>query len=47
MLASEAGISVKVSALYSESLSDTDGDAPSYLGMMRFNAEAIVGGLST
>ncbi|PGH44395.1 zinc ABC transporter substrate-binding protein [Micromonospora sp. WMMA1996] len=47
VLASEAGISVKVSALYSESLSDTDGDAPSYLGMMRFNAEAIVGGLST
>ncbi|GAA3754214.1 zinc ABC transporter substrate-binding protein AztC [Micromonospora maritima] len=47
VLASEAGISVRVSALYSESLSDTDGEAPSYLKMMRFNAEAIIGGLST
>ncbi|MFI7070040.1 zinc ABC transporter substrate-binding protein AztC [Micromonospora sediminicola] len=47
VLASEAGISVRVSALYSESLSDTNGEAPSYLKMMRFNAEAIIGGLST
>ncbi|WP_422742661.1 zinc ABC transporter substrate-binding protein AztC [Micromonospora sp. WMMD754] len=46
VLVSEAGISVKVIALYSESLSAADGGAPSYLGMMRSNSEAIIGGLS-
>ncbi len=46
VLAAEAGIRVDVVALYSESLSDTDGDAGTYLDMMRFNANAIVGGLS-
>ncbi|MGV9764304.1 zinc ABC transporter substrate-binding protein AztC [Micromonospora tulbaghiae] len=46
VLVSEAGIGVTVIALYSESLSDSDGDAPSYLAMMRFNTEAIIGGLS-
>ncbi|MEU0077565.1 zinc ABC transporter substrate-binding protein AztC [Micromonospora tulbaghiae] len=46
VLVSEAGISVTVTALYSESLSDSDGDAPSYLAMMRFNTEAIIDGLS-
>ncbi|MGW0502886.1 zinc ABC transporter substrate-binding protein AztC [Micromonospora sp. NPDC003241] len=46
VLASEAGISVRVVGLYSESLSDPDGDAPTYLDMMRFNVDAIIGGLS-
>ncbi|WP_435122108.1 zinc ABC transporter substrate-binding protein AztC [Micromonospora tulbaghiae] len=46
VLVSEAGISVTVTALYSESLSDSDGDAPSYRAMMRFNTEAIIDGLS-
>ncbi|MCZ7418692.1 MULTISPECIES: zinc ABC transporter substrate-binding protein AztC [unclassified Micromonospora] len=46
VLVSEADINVKVIALYSESLSEADGGAPSYLAMMRFNAEAIIGGLS-
>lgn len=46
VLAAEAGITVRVVGLYSESLSDADGDASSYLDMMRFNTEAIIGGLS-
>ncbi len=46
VLAAEAGITVRVVGLYSESLSDADGDAASYLDMMRFNTEAIIGGLS-
>ncbi|WP_430790483.1 zinc ABC transporter substrate-binding protein AztC [Actinoplanes sp. G11-F43] len=46
VLAAEAGLTVKVVGLYSESLSDVDGDAASYLAMMRFNADAIIGGLS-
>lgn len=46
VLAAEAGIQVSVVALYSESLSEPDGDAGTYLDMMRFNAEAIIGGLS-
>ncbi|HWS33766.1 MAG TPA: zinc ABC transporter substrate-binding protein AztC [Actinoplanes sp.] len=46
VLAAEAGLSVRVVGLFSESLSDVDGEAPSYLAMMRFNAGAIVGGLS-
>ncbi|WP_349876467.1 zinc ABC transporter substrate-binding protein AztC [Micromonospora sp. HUAS YX12] len=46
VLVSEAGVRVEVTALYSESLSDSDGGAPSYLAMMRFNTEAIIGGLS-
>ncbi|MER7457987.1 zinc ABC transporter substrate-binding protein AztC [Micromonospora sp. NPDC126480] len=46
VLAAEAGIAVRVVGLYSESLSDADGDAPSYLDMMRFNTEAIIGSLS-
>ncbi|AVT36994.1 zinc ABC transporter substrate-binding protein AztC [Plantactinospora sp. BB1] len=46
VLVSEAGIKVQVIALYSESLSEADGDAPSYLEMMRFNTEAIIHGLS-
>lgn len=46
VLAAEAGISVRIIGLYPESLSDADGDAASYLDMMRFNTEAIIGGLS-
>lgn len=46
VLADEAGLTVKVVGLYSESLSEADGEAASYLAMMRFNAEAIIGGLS-
>jgi len=46
VLADEAGLTVRVVGLYSESLSEADGEAPSYLTMMRFNAEAIIGGLS-
>lgn len=46
VLAAEAGITVRVVGLYSESLSDADGDAASYLDMMRFNTEAIIAGLS-
>jgi zinc/manganese transport system substrate-binding protein len=46
VLASEAGVTVRVVGLYSESLSDSEGDAPTYLDMMRFNVDAIVGGLS-
>jgi zinc/manganese transport system substrate-binding protein len=46
VLAAEAGIDVDVVALYSESLSEPDGDAGTYLDLMRFNAEAIIEGLS-
>ncbi|WP_422771459.1 zinc ABC transporter substrate-binding protein AztC [Plantactinospora sp. WMMC1484] len=46
VLAAEAGIRVSVVPLYSESLSEADGDAGTYLDMMRFNAEAIIGGLT-
>ncbi|MCO8273755.1 zinc ABC transporter substrate-binding protein AztC [Actinoplanes sp. TRM 88003] len=46
VLAEEAGLNVRVVGLYSESLSEADGEAASYLAMMRFNAEAIIGGLS-
>ena len=45
-LAAEAGLSVRVIGLYSESLSETGGEAADYLAMMRFNTDAIVGGLS-
>ncbi len=46
VLAAEAGLTVRVVGLYSESLSDAGGEAPSYLAMMRFNAEAIIAGMS-
>lgn len=46
VLAAEAGIEVRVVGLHSESLSEPDGDAANYLQMMRFNTEAIIGGLS-
>jgi zinc/manganese transport system substrate-binding protein len=46
VLAAEAGLTVKVVGLYSESLSEPDGEAAGYLAMMRFNTDAIIGGLS-
>ncbi|WP_328470732.1 zinc ABC transporter substrate-binding protein AztC [Actinoplanes sp. NBC_00393] len=46
VLAAEADLRVRVIGLYSESLSAADGEAPSYLAMMRFNADAIIGGLA-
>lgn len=44
MIADEAGARV-VSTLYSESLSDADGPAPTYLAMMQANAQTIVDAL--
>ncbi|MEU8244138.1 zinc ABC transporter substrate-binding protein AztC [Actinoplanes missouriensis] len=46
VLAAEAGLRVRVVGLYSESLSEEGGEAGSYLAMMRFNADAIITGLS-
>ncbi|UED87842.1 zinc ABC transporter substrate-binding protein AztC [Streptomyces profundus] len=45
VLAEEAGVDVEVVALHSESLTDEDGGAASYLEMMRANTEAIVAAL--
>ncbi|MEU4427744.1 zinc ABC transporter substrate-binding protein AztC [Actinoplanes sp. NPDC024001] len=47
VLAAEAGLDVRVVALYSESLSAADGEAASYLAMMRFNTDAILGALAS
>ncbi|GAA3388624.1 zinc ABC transporter substrate-binding protein AztC [Cryptosporangium minutisporangium] len=46
VLASSARVTVRVIALYSESLSEADGEAASYLAMMRFNTDAILDGLT-
>lgn len=46
VLASEAGIDVEVRELFTESLSRPDGDAPTYVDMMRTNTQRIVQGLS-
>jgi ABC-type Zn uptake system ZnuABC Zn-binding protein ZnuA len=43
-VAQEAGVRV-VTGLYSETLSPPDGPASTYLAMMRYNTQAIVGGL--
>jgi len=45
VLADTAGIKVEVISLYSESLTD-EGEASTYLGMMRANADAIASGLT-
>ena len=45
-LASEAGVRVAVVELFTESLTAPDGGAPTYLTMMRVNAERIATGLS-
>lgn len=47
VLASEAGLSVQVAELFTESLTGPDGGAPTYLDMMRANTERIVQGLTT
>lgn len=44
VLADTAGIEVEVISLYSESLTE-DGEASTYVGMMRANADAIASGL--
>lgn len=44
VIAEEAGINI-VSDLYSESLSDASGPAPTYLDYLRYNAETIAGAL--
>lgn len=46
VLAEEADIEVAVTELFTESLTDADGDAPDYLTMMRVNTERIATGLS-
>ncbi|BBH69724.1 ABC transporter substrate-binding protein [Actinoplanes sp. OR16] len=46
VLADEAGLTVTVVGLYSESVSAAGGEAATYLDMMRFNAEAIIDGLT-
>ncbi|WP_280265822.1 zinc ABC transporter substrate-binding protein AztC [Nocardia wallacei] len=46
VLAEQAGLRVRVIALYSESLTEPGGGAPTYLDMMRANTEAIVHGLT-
>ncbi|MFC5753753.1 zinc ABC transporter substrate-binding protein AztC [Actinomadura rugatobispora] len=46
VMARETGLNIKVVPLYSESLTGADGGAPTYLRMMRANAEAIASGLT-
>ncbi|MEZ2390059.1 zinc ABC transporter substrate-binding protein AztC [bacterium RCC_150] len=46
VLASEAGINVQVAELFTESLTRPDGDAPTYLEMMRANTHRIAEGLT-
>ncbi|MBT2249020.1 zinc ABC transporter substrate-binding protein [Arthrobacter sp. BHU FT2] len=46
VLATEAGINVKVRELFTESLTRPDGGAPTYLEMMRANTDRIVQGLA-
>ncbi|WP_246492195.1 zinc ABC transporter substrate-binding protein AztC [Actinomadura alba] len=46
VMAGETGLDIRVSPLYSESLTDQNGGAPTYLRMMRSNAETIAAGLS-
>ncbi|WP_449371826.1 metal ABC transporter solute-binding protein, Zn/Mn family [Arthrobacter psychrolactophilus] len=46
VIASEAGLKVQVSELFTESLTRPDGQAPSYLDMMRVNTQRIVDGFA-
>lgn len=46
VLADEADLEVDVVELYTESLTDADGGAPTYLELMRVNTERIATGLS-
>ncbi|MET4093690.1 zinc ABC transporter substrate-binding protein AztC [Arthrobacter sp. UYCu712] len=47
VLASEAGVNVKVGELFTESLTGPDGGAATYLEMMRANTQRIVQGLAS
>ncbi|GAA2435813.1 zinc ABC transporter substrate-binding protein AztC [Actinomadura vinacea] len=46
VMARETGLNIKVIPLYTESLTGAGGGAPTYLRMMRANAEAITSGLT-
>lgn len=46
VLASEAGVNVHVTELFTESLTRPDGEAPTYVDMMRANTQRIVRGLT-
>lgn len=46
VLASEAGLEVEVRELFTESLTRPDGEAPTYVDMMRTNTQRIVQGLA-
>lgn len=46
VLADEAGLEVDVVELFTESLTDADGGAPTYLDLMRVNTQRIITGLS-
>lgn len=46
VLADEADLDIAVVELFTESLTDTDGGAPTYLDLMRVNTERIFEGLS-
>nr|WP_207938926.1 zinc ABC transporter substrate-binding protein AztC [Actinomadura darangshiensis] len=47
VMAREAALRIRIVSLYSESLTGADGGAPTYLRMMRANADAISAGLAT
>nr|WP_255375426.1 zinc ABC transporter substrate-binding protein AztC [Saccharomonospora sp. CUA-673] len=46
VLAEQAGVDVRVEALFSESLTEADGEAPTYVDMMRANTETIADSLA-
>ena len=46
VLASNAGIDVQVVSIFTESLTDADGEAPTYISMQKINAERIASTLS-
>lgn len=46
VLASEAGLEVQVSGLFTESLTRPEGEAPHYLDMLRVNTQRIIEGLA-
>ncbi|MCM6773495.1 metal ABC transporter substrate-binding protein [Nocardia sp. CDC159] len=47
VLAEQAGVRVRVVALYTESLTEPGGGAPTYLDLMRADTDAIVNGLGS
>nr|WP_231910759.1 metal ABC transporter substrate-binding protein [Corynebacterium suranareeae] len=46
VLASNAGIDVQVVSVFTESLTDSDGEAPTYISMQKINAQRIASTLS-